>query len=229
MTTADRRRLPSGRHGLPRSYIVRDQRERLLEAMVQVVSTKGYESTTVADVIREAGVSRTTFYQLFSDKEDCFLQAYDAVFDVVLHRVESAYRDYDGPWPERIHAGLAAMIDLLAQEAEIARMVMVEGVTAGHKPRQRYREALNRFLPFLDEGRASSEHSHQLPSATSRLAVGAATTLIFDEVSSGRTKNLRKVLPEIVFAVLMPFLGPERAAEEMRKEIVPPPFELPAG
>lgn len=222
MTTeaeADRRGLPSGRHGLSREEAAEDQKRRLLQAMVECVAEKGYSATTVSDVIEAADVSRTTFYELFEDKEDCFLQAYDAVFDVVLAYVAHAYTSHDGPWPERVHAGLAALLDLLASEAAIARMVMTEAVMAGKTARQRYRDAFLRFLPFLDEGRAHSEHSQLLPAATSRLAVGAATTLIFDEVRAGRAEELPKLLPEVVFAVLMPYLGPEKAAQEMRKEI----------
>jgi AcrR family transcriptional regulator len=218
-TEADRRGLPSGRQGLSREAAVEDQRRRVLQAMVECVAAKGYASTTVGDVTEAAGVSRTTFYELFSDKEDCFLQAYDAVFDVVLAYVAHAYASHDGPWPERVHAGLGALLDLLASEAAIAQMVMTEVVMAGKTARHRYRDAFLRFLPFLDEGRAHSDHSQLLPAATSRLAVGAATTLIFDEVRAGRAEELPKLLPEVVFAVLMPYLGPERAAEEMRKEI----------
>ena len=72
-STSNPERLPSGRHGLPRAYVVRSQRERLLEAMVRVAAAKGYEATTVTDVIEVAGVSRATFYEMFDDKAACFL------------------------------------------------------------------------------------------------------------------------------------------------------------
>lgn len=183
-----------------------------------VVCRKGYDATTVADVIETAGVSRTTFYEMFRDKQDCFLASYDAVFDVLLYAVENAYRKTDGTWPERIRAGIRALVTLLAQESDIARMAMVEVTSAGPAARQRYRDGLNRFLPFLDEGRGWSEHSKLLPATTSRLAIGAAATLIFDEVRAGRASELERMLPELVFAVLMPYIGPEAAAREMELE-----------
>jgi len=105
--TSNPERLPSGRHGLPRAYVVRSQRERMLEAMVRVAAAKGYEATTVTDVIEVAGVSRATFYELFEDKEACFLEAYDAVIDVLVAHVTSAFESATGePWPERIAAGV---------------------------------------------------------------------------------------------------------------------------
>ena len=216
-TSGQRGRLPSGRHGLPRDVIIRSQRERLLEAMIRVVSDKGYEGTTVADVIEAAGVSRTTFYELFGDKEECFLASYDAVADVLLAQVGRAFRERGGSWQERIHAGLAALVALLAEESAVARMAMVESIAASPAARQRYREMLGRFMPFLDEGRALSDHAVQLPAATSRMAIGGAAALIFDEVRAGRGDQLRARLPDLVYSVLMPFLGPETAAREMRR------------
>lgn len=187
--------------------------------MTTVASRTGYESTTVAHVIEEAGVSRTTFYEMFSDKEDCFLAAYDAVIDILVHHVEHAYRQQAGPWPRRIHAGLEALVQLMAGEVEIANMAMVEVTAAGPAARQRYRDALVRFTPFLDEGRAFTDNAALLPATTSRLAIGGAATLIFDQIRAGRGKQLDELLPDLVFAVLMPFVGPEAAAQEMRQPL----------
>ena len=68
-------RLPRGRHGLPRELVTRSQRERLLAAVVRVAAANGYESTSVADILEEAGVGRESFYELFEDKRDCLLAA----------------------------------------------------------------------------------------------------------------------------------------------------------
>ena len=77
--------------GLPRAYAVRSERERLLEAMVRMAAAKGYEATTVADVIEFAGVSQESFDEMFESKEACFLEAYDAVFDVLVAHVTAAF------------------------------------------------------------------------------------------------------------------------------------------
>lgn len=221
-TPSQRRSLPSGRHGIPRDIVVRDQRERMLEAMIRVASDKGYEATTVADVIEAAAVSRTTFYEMFKDKEDCFLASYDAVVDVFVHHVVSAYNNSDATWPERVHTALIALVEILAAEPAIARMAMVEVTGAGPAARQRYREALGRFTPFLDEGRAFSGYGMGLPMSTSRLAIGSAAALLFDEIRAGRATELGDILPDLVFAVLTPFIGPEGAAEEIEREAEQP-------
>jgi AcrR family transcriptional regulator len=208
----------SGRHGLPEAYAVRSQRERLREAMVRVASAKGYAATTVTDVIEVAGVSRETFHEMFRGKEDCFLEAYDAVIDVLVAHVTSAYDAAGGdPWPDRMTAALRALVGLLAAESDIARMAMIEVTEVGEGARERYREALARFSRLLEEGRDYAPKGHSLPPDTARFAIGGATSLIFDEVRAGRGPELERILPDLVFAVLMPYLGTEAAEDEMRR------------
>src|SRR3977135_2675206 len=77
------RALPRGPHGLSREEVEVSQRARLLQAATEAVAELGYVKTTVADVLARAGVSRATFYQLFRDKEDCFLAAYQLNADFV--------------------------------------------------------------------------------------------------------------------------------------------------
>jgi AcrR family transcriptional regulator len=197
---------------------VRSQRERLLEAMLRVAAAKGYEATTVADVIEIAGVSQESFDEMFEDKAECFLEAYDAVFDVLVAHVNSAFEAAAGePWPERIAAGLRALVELLAAESGIARLSMVEVTATGEDARARYRAALARFTPFLEEGREYSKQGEELPADTARFAIGGATSMIFDEIRAGRGPELERILPDLVFAVLMPYLGPEEAEDEMRR------------
>ena len=190
----------------------------MLEAMVRVAAAKGYEATTVADVVEAAGVGRETFDATFVGKEGCFLEAYDAVIDVLLAHVSTAFESTSGlPWPDRIAAALRALLDLLAREHDIARMAMVEVTAVGEDARIRYRAALGRFTYFLEEGRTYSSQGDELPADTARFAIGGATSMIFDEVRAGRGPELRRILPDLVFAVLMPYVGPQAAEEEMRR------------
>lgn len=203
---------------LPRAYVVRSERERVLEAMVRMAAAKGYEATTAADVVEFAGVSREAFDDMFESKQACFLEAYEAVFDVLVAHVTAAFEAAAGePWPEQIAAGLGALVDLLSTEADIARLAMVEVTAAGDDARERYRAMLTRFTPFLEQGRTYSGQGEELPADTARFAIGGATSMIFDEVRAGRGPELKRILPDLVFAVLMPYLGPEAAEDEMRR------------
>src|ERR671930_1076961 len=104
--------LPRGPHGLPRDVVVKSQRSRMLGALVEVVAEKGYVATTVADVIGRAGVSRTTFYEQFKDKEDCFLIAFQKGGQAQYLKVIEAVRSATDP-VEQLRRNLRAYLSEL--------------------------------------------------------------------------------------------------------------------
>jgi AcrR family transcriptional regulator len=210
----ERWKPPRGRHRLPPEVIARSQRERLLEAAVRVVAEKGYGATTVADLTREAGISRTTFYAMFEDKEGCFLAAYDNVVDALVKRVTTAYEAEEG-WPRRARVGLATLLEALAEEPAIARLTVVDVGAAGHAAQRRYRGALQRLTPFFEEGRDFAPGGRNLPANTSRMAIGAVAGLISEELAEGRAGQLSDLLSDVLFATLVPYIGPAAAAREV--------------
>jgi AcrR family transcriptional regulator len=212
MEGGTRQRAP----GLPRDVQGLSPRERLLWSMVREMAEKGYDALTLADVVGRAGVSKSTFYEEFASKDECLFCAYDRVIDELVHYVEEAYRG-ERPWPERIRDALDALLQALAAEPEVAQMAAVAFPAAGPEAHQRYREALERFLPFFREGRSFSPRSEELPADVDLMAVGGAEVIIFDEVVEGRVSRLPDLLPEILFAVLVPYIGPDEAAAQMHR------------
>lgn len=202
--------------GLPRDISDLSQRDRLLWSMVRSIAEKGYDGVTVADVVAQAGVSRTTFYDEFTNKDECMYAAYDRVIEVLVRYVASAYES-EGTWSAKVRQGLDAFLRALAAEPEVARMAMVEVPGAGPEAHRRYRDAIERFQPFFEEGRNYAERGDELPKDVELMAVGGAEAIIFDEVIAGRVSRLPAMLPDILFAVLVPYVGPDEAAEEMRR------------
>ncbi len=191
------------------------RRQLILEAMVRVVGRKGYKPTSVADVIEEANVSRTTFYKHFEDKHECFLAAYDLVVERVMGAV-IANCDAEQPWLERMRVGLTTIVELFALDPELARTAIVEVAAAGADARQRHWNAVTRFSEFLEAGRELNG-DHELPENLSLMAAGAVSGLIFDELLTGRAERLPELLPDLLFAMLVPYVGPGAATEEMRR------------
>jgi AcrR family transcriptional regulator len=201
-----------------RGYAVRSERERLLAALVQVGSEKGYEGITVAEVAEVAGLTQGDFDRHFADKEACFLAAYEAMSDVLIAHATAAFEGAEGrPWADRVTLALRALVELLAAQADLARMPIIEVTAIAGDARVRYRQALDRFTPFLEKVRGVSERGADLPPDTARFAIGGASSLIFDEFRAGRGAELEAVLPDLVFAVTMPYLGVAAAEAEMRK------------
>ncbi|HEX5990370.1 MAG TPA: TetR/AcrR family transcriptional regulator [Solirubrobacterales bacterium] len=202
-------RLPRGRHGLPRELVERSQRERLLAAVVRVTAEKGYESTTVADILGEAGVGRESFYELFDDKLDCMLAAHKILVDDLEEKVRATYCE-EGPWPERVRGGLAVALDWFSADPETARFLLVETSTIGPAFHPILQAEFERFRKLFDEGFEESGLDPQLAEA-SRLAVGATMARIYEEIVLGRTAELPALLPDLTYGLLVPYVGEEQA------------------
>jgi len=208
-------RLPRGRHGLPRELVERSQRERLLAAVVRVTVTNGYESTTVGDILGEAGVGRETFYELFDDKLDCMLAAHKILLDELEGRLLATYAE-EGPWPERVRKGLATTLEWFAADPTAARFTMVEAITVGPAFRQVFQTEYARFTKLLDDAIGADGPSPELPRATD-LAVGAVVARIYEEILLRRATELPRLLPDLTYELLVPFVGEAEARAEQQR------------
>lgn len=132
--SATKRQLPRGRHGLPRETVIASQRRRILTAMAAAMTENGYVGTSVAAIIKLAGVSRETFYEQFRSKEDCFEAAYERAVELLLARIVAATQDRpEAPIgrEQRIEAMLAAYLEGLAAEPADARLFLIEVYAVG--------------------------------------------------------------------------------------------------
>jgi len=205
-------RLPRGPHGLPRGLIAQNQRQRLIAAMVRVCAAKGYNEVAVADVLEASGVGRETFYELFEDKRACFLAAHAVLVDDLFAAVQKAY-ETPGPWPQRVRSALAAALNWLAVDDDVARVTMVEVAGIGPSFAKIFQKSFHRITAMLDEGRELSETAQELPRISS-IAAGAVFSRIYEEIYLGRSAELPSLLPTLTFELLMPFVGVESAREE---------------
>ena len=210
-------RLPRGRHGLPRELVERSQRERLLAAVVRVTVSKGYEATTVADILGEAGVGRESFYEIFDDKLDCVLAAHEVLIDDLEAQVRTAYTAA-APWPARMREALAATLQWFAADPEVARFIFVELSTVGPAFRSIFKADYARFTKLLDDGLSEDGPSPALTQAT-KLAVGAILARIYEEVVLERADDLPQLLPDLTYNLLVPFVGEEVARAEQEAAI----------
>jgi AcrR family transcriptional regulator len=212
-------RLPRGRHGLPRRFIVHNQRERMLLAVAEAVAEQGFVTTTVADIIARARLSRRTFYEHFADKEECFLAAYDTVVEQLLAAVGQAYEQADG-WPQKVHDGLETFLAYLAAEPAFARMCIVEVVAAGPEARSRRDAAMRVFVDFLEPGRAEAPKGIAVPVLAADVVVGGIYEIIYSRLQRNAADELVEMLPELLYCALVPYIGhgaAERAVADARE------------
>ena len=197
----------------PRSRLSR--REAVLEATIRVVGRSGFRQASLEEIAAEAGVSLGTVRRCFEDKHECFLAAYDVLVERLFLDVEHRC-DPDLEWYERVETGLARILDRLAADGALARTAVVEVAAVGPEARQRHWQALVRFGGFLEEGRALAA-GRELPESIALMSAGAVAGVIFEELRAGRGETLPAMLPDLLFAILVPFVGPRVAADEMRR------------
>jgi AcrR family transcriptional regulator len=210
-------RLPPGRHGLPRDFVVHNQRERLIAGLAEAVAEKGYGGTTIADITRHAAVSRRTFYEHFEGKDECFVAAFDTVTEQLRERVEEAFKTED-EWADGIRAAIGAMLTFLASEPNLARLAMVEALVAGPVVVERYDAAVQTFLPYLNAGRDGRPKKilDRLSESTEEALVGGMVSLIARRIVAGHTEELESLLPDLVEFTLAPYVGNDKAARIAR-------------
>jgi AcrR family transcriptional regulator len=181
--------------------------------VVGAVADHGYRQTTIAHICARAGVSRATFYEHFADKEDCFLAAYEDMDGRLQAFVLSALEGVEGV-ADRVRAGTRAFLLGLVADEDITRVAIVEVIAAGPKARAAYERSVYAFAPIVEEARSLVEHGERLPPNIGRVVVSAVAAVVFREAVAGRIRDLPSLLPELVYLVLVSFVGHERALEE---------------
>jgi AcrR family transcriptional regulator/predicted transcriptional regulator len=191
---------------------------------------------SVARVASRAGVSRRTFYELFADREDCFL----ALFDDALARATAIARDAviaggGESWRERIRAGLAALLRFADDEPALGSLLVVGALGGGPRVLERRGVALNALRRVVDEGRLQARSGHEPPPLTAEGVVGAVLSVIharlLDEqaappsaVGSSRSRSssgssLLSLLNPLMGMIVLPYLGHAAAAKELARPV----------
>ncbi|HEU4974433.1 MAG TPA: TetR/AcrR family transcriptional regulator [Baekduia sp.] len=203
------RQLPKGRHGLSREFIVRNQRERMLDAMANVVADKGYAATRVADVTEYAGVSRKTFYEQFTDKEDCFLAAFDAIAGLMMEKLARRLAEADDTWESKVHALLGEFLAFCAAEPAFARMCIVEVLSSGPRGLERRDQAMANFYPIIDQlPREELGSPSWLSPITPNYLVGGIYEVIYSAIRRGEVERLPELEGELTSLVFRAYLHP---------------------
>jgi AcrR family transcriptional regulator len=194
---------------LPRAFVVENQRERILSAVADVTSVAGYRDMSVEDVIVTAGVSRRTFYEHFKNKDDAFLAQLSTA---LLEAVEP-----EEPGAPRLRAGLAAFLDFIAREPAFARMCIVEALAAGSDAVTRRNAAMAAFARILDENARALGTPPHPPELTAETIVGGIYEVIYTRIVRGEIRELPRLLPDLMYSVVLPYAGPEAALSEYKR------------
>jgi AcrR family transcriptional regulator len=208
---------PTRAQPLEANTVRQHQREKILAAMVDLVTKRGYADTSAERICKMAGVSFPTFRKHFRDKEECFLAAFDEIVEDGVGRVAAAAAGED-EWAARIVAGLDAVLEEVSERPAEARLCLVEAFSAGAAGIERYEASARRFIPWLREGREEMDESSKLPEVLEETILGGVAWVIHRKVALGEARRVAELRAGLLGTLLTPYLGEERSRSLIERE-----------
>ncbi len=213
---------------MPAAQVAQNQKARLEGAMVEAVARHGFAGTTLRELVTLAGVSKTTFYEHFESKQDCFLQTFDEIIDQASTRVAAAFRE-PGDFHQRLLSALTTFMELSVEEPAAAALAGVESLTlgaAGVAHRERGSAAFEVMV------RQSFDHSPsdiEVSDLLVRAIVGGIRGVVYHRLRSGRVEELPGLVPELVDWALCYQREPSAAMAAAAEAASRPTEAAPAG
>jgi AcrR family transcriptional regulator len=200
--------------------VAQHQKARLEGAMVEAVARHGFAGTTLRELVTLAGVSKTTFYEHFESKQDCFLATFEEIARQTRERVGAAYREPED-FHERFVAGLATFMQMAAEQPAAASLATVESLTLGAAGVEHWWRASEDFELMIQQSFDHSPARQPVSALTVRGIVGGIRGITYRRLRAGRADELPGLVDQLVdWAVL--FQQPEselvrRGAEAARR------------
>jgi AcrR family transcriptional regulator/DNA-binding MarR family transcriptional regulator len=221
--------LGPARGRLERIEIAEFQRNRMLAAVIEAVREVGYAGLTVAQVTVRARVSRKTFYDLFENREDCFLAAFEQILFQARPVISAAYGDAPN-WREGIRTALAKILELIEQEPALAKLCIGETLGASEIVNRRRTEVQRELADVIDRGRLQTVASRPLPPMTAEGIVGGIAEIIRTRMLMPRKGQppVTDLLGPLMSMIVLPYLGAKAASYELNRPASRTPRERPA-
>ena len=214
--TASPGRRTIGGDGFRPEQVVDIQRARILAAMAEVATEHGAGNVTVAHIVARSGVSRRTFYELFADREECFVATFEDAVEWIAAAVAPVYRS-PGRWRERIASSLMTLLGFFDEEPGVARLVIVEALGAGPGALEGRRRMLAPLIAAIDDGRAEIGRRQEPPPLTAEGVVGAVFAVIHSRLLEESHRTLVGLTGQLMSMIVLPYLGPLAARKELAR------------
>jgi AcrR family transcriptional regulator len=195
------------------------QRRRLLFAIIELVAENGLESTSVGHVCERAGMSRRTFYEIFEDREACFLAALDVAVERIGDGVVEAYEG-GGRWHKRIREALAILLAHIDLEPGLARLCLIETLKASPEIIEYRRGAIDKLIAAVDEGRGEASAGADLQPLTAESIVGGVIAVLQARLLEQDHGPIIELLNPLMSMIVHPYLGPAAARRQREQPVV---------
>ena len=183
---------------------------------------KGYARLNIADLASEAGISKSTFYKHFRDKESCFLDTYDTVTSLFVAETIKAFETEDLEWPAQLEFAIRVAFGYMAAHPLEAKVITVDVMIAGPAAMERYSAARRVLATIIDRGRSHEGSNTDVPPAMAGGVINGGALLIRHMLLSGEIDTLPQAGPDYLYWALAPYLGETEAkkwAERARRKL----------
>jgi AcrR family transcriptional regulator len=215
-------RLPSGRSDLPRQFIVKSQRERIVDATAAIVAERGLAALTIPEIARRANVSNQTFYAIYSSKHEAFLGAQKVGMHQALRVAVEAYEAHGEDWPHAVDAGVSALLEYLASEPAHAHLTLVDTFAACPEAIEIRNVGMSGFASYLGPGYEFAGAGGEVPAIAAEAVAGGIWQVLHHYIENDCLGWLTSTGPQLTYLALTPFLGPAQAAEVARQSSAAP-------
>jgi AcrR family transcriptional regulator len=196
------------------------ERAQIVAALIEIAAERGYGETTIDLILDRAGLDRPAFDRHFRGKYDCFLSAWQDLNEQCLKTMVRAYESRE-EWPDRLRAVAYQVIEGLSHDPSRASFG-VEVLAAGDAARARRDMTMRVIASLIDAGRQEMEDPESVPHTTAEALAGSAYGQIYSRVVRGDVDELPDLVPQLMSAAVMPYLGIEAAMAELSRESAVP-------
>jgi AcrR family transcriptional regulator len=212
-------------HEVQRELVRSVQRGWLMSALAAVVCEQGSEGASVRQIVARAGVSRRRFYELFASSEDCFRAVFEEAIRQASERASAAY-GVERPWEDRMRAALFAVLAFLESEPELARLAVLHTTPTGPVTARR-NEVLGALAHFIDAGGRAAQGALNPPPLTAQTVVAGMLGVVQARLLEGHAEPLTALTNPLMSVIMLPYLGPTAAWEELSKPVRDNPSPSP--
>jgi AcrR family transcriptional regulator len=189
-------------------------RDPFHRALIDLCFERGFANVTIRDLCGRAGLDRDRFAARYSDLEDCFATVLEECAEEFLTRLTAAY-EAEGRWQDRLRAVAYATLRHLEEDPARAHFTVVESFNGGERAQLVRDRVFATLSSYIDDGRHAPGASASISDATAESLNGAVFLQMRVAMENNRSGRFEDVLPELMYAAVLPYLGPEAAAEEI--------------
>ena len=190
------------------------ERERIADALVDLCHERGYRNTTLAALLERAGVDRATFTRHYGHLENCFCEVYAELQDDLMERL-LAVVSAESTWRDRLRAVAYELADYIEEDESRTQFMVIEVRSAGDRAIYLLSQSYERLFDLIDMGRGERPRRRSISRATAEAVGGSMFFQMYSSYEPGSIDAVRARVPELMYMAVLPYLGPEAAAEEL--------------